>query len=251
VARANRTLSPGVVVAIVAAVALVGWEATHQQPAPKPTKGPGSAAAPTPVTPPLPADFRGNGEITLKRDDVLVTVNGVVLTAKDVIGFGPDQADRSLGRPDLRTALDLAVTRVLLTQEATVQGLTMSDAERVWVGRPLTLKMALGAAPATKPGSDAATVEIDKRNADANILLGGLLAKAGTPVPGMTSDEVLAYFREHAQEFGSVDPSPGTPEWDRVDSEIKTRNVPAQLARFNTQRAVLVNELKAKAQISY
>ena len=209
----------------------------------------GGAGAAAQKAPPHAA---ATNAVVLRPSQVVVRVNGSAIAGKDVVGFAGKQTEESISAQTYATLVGRAVERELTLQEAKKRGVTLSSSQKAQLAE--VRKQAAARGSTKQPGEpDPDEIALEERDAEAQLLLTELLAKGGTPPPGPTDQDVEAYYKAHAQTFGSLpsDPTARAAALAKIDPEIRQRLLAEQQQSWSAKRQELLHQLRAKANISY
>lgn len=125
---------------------------------------------------------------TFRAAQVVATLNGTAIKGTDVVAFPAGRDEQSLEASSYDALLQRAVDRELTFEAAKKQGVSLTDPQRAQLDEVRKQAAARGSTtPPFVPTRDEVNLEV--RDAEANLLQTDLLAKAGTPPPGSVEQQ--------------------------------------------------------------
>jgi hypothetical protein len=236
------------------------WPAPPQPdaPAPSPTE---ADAPPINDLPESPVVEPAVGPpVVIRTDRPLATVNGVVITLRDLIPLSETNAPTqyTFTTAGYHYLLERAIERELVTQQARAQGITLTPhhhdqlahVEQAYYGRDGVAPDNVLARP-NETSSLENQIHFAVRDAAGRLLLTELLAANGVPPPHVTEAQVLAHYQEHRQQFGALPESPAERDaaWQRIRNQIRQELTRANLRSYQTEQETYLARLRSRASV--
>jgi hypothetical protein len=195
------------------------------------------------------ADTSGADRVLrITPDAVLASVNGHILTARDV--FPPGSSNQNISLEVCDYYRHRAVDRELIFQTAKAQevGLNESQQQQLANLQRLRQQQGPGLVRDLTGGTDHLTFEL--RDDEAFMLQTSLLEKLGAS-PNVTSKQVLDYYHEHASEFGALPADERAREeaWGGIDFKIRQTLAFGVRSDFQRQLTDYMNRITSGASI--
>jgi len=190
----------------------------------------------------------------------LATVNGTVITVRDLIPISASQsaADQVMPPESYQALLDRAIARELIFQAAAAKGIQFltpdQGSQRDKIRKNELDRAAAEAGVATRLDVLAnleERIQFEQRDATSQFLLSTLLGGAS---PHVTAAQVQAYYGQHAADFpplpdGNSDPGARESAWRQISNEIRRILAPGVLAQFQESVRQFIAQLKAQGKI--
>lgn len=186
--------------------------------------------------------------LRFRPDAVLAAVNGYALTVQDVLPPGSSNRPISLGV--CQYFLKRAVDRELIFQTAKAQGVKLDDSQKQQLNNFKAKRSQPEPGLVRDLNGGAAEMTFELQDAEAFMLQTSLLEKSGAS-PNVTTEQVQAYYQQHASEFDDL-PAGGTARqevWGNIEVEIRHLLAPGVRSVFQDQLAGYMNQLRAGADI--
>ena len=186
--------------------------------------------------------------LKINPDTLLGLVNGHALTAANVLPPGSFNQPVSLNV--CQYFLQRAIDRELILQTAKAQGLALDTSQRQQMVDFQTTREQHGPGLVRDLNGGAAEVSFEMRDAEAFMLQTSLMEKLGAS-PNVTAQQVQAYYREHASQFGELpaDESGRKDVWSTIDYQIRQILAANVRSDFQQKLANYMNHLKTAANI--
>lgn len=186
--------------------------------------------------------------LQIRPDTVLASVNGHSLTAQEVLPPGSSNRPVSLGVCEY--FLKRAIDRELIFQTARAQGLQLDDSQKQQLSNFKTVREQPEPGLVRALNGGAAQMTFELQDAEAFMLQTTLLEKSGAS-PNVTSDQVLAYYQQHASDFDDL-PADGPARqevWANIEVQIRHLLAPGVRSGFQDQLAAYMSQLRAGADV--
>jgi hypothetical protein len=212
-----------------------------------------AAARPAGNTPPASAvDVHQRppepGTVELAAGQVVATINGKPLLARDVIPFPSDDpnARQTVSRSQYKFALEHAIDRELVFDAASRQDVNLTDDN--WAQLEQLRQSALAQ---SKSNTDA-LVEFQLRETAGNILLSSLLAKEGLTPPAYSDAEVRQYYDAHPGYFDKLpqDPSAQAAAWAKISAQVRDYLSINQRAAYHEKIRAFLDQLRSRVPLT-
>ena len=186
--------------------------------------------------------------LKISPETLLGSVNGHVLTAAEVLPPGSFAQPVSLNV--CQYFLQRAVDRELILQTAKAQGLALDASQRQQMVDFQTTREQHGPGLVRDLNGGNAEVSFEMRDAEAFMLQTSLMEKLGAS-PNVSAQQVEAYYREHASQFGELpaDESGRKELWSKIDYQIRQLLAANVRTDFQQKLADYMNHLKTAANI--
>jgi|ERR1051326_5348835 hypothetical protein len=199
--------------------------------------------------------------LTIRADQVLVKVNGVAITGKDLMPFDPANPDqtKSMSPEAYQYLLDRAIERELTFQEAKKEGVELTDSQRQQLDqlrqslkKEEEEKVQKGLIAHMSSGAPVgAVIDFQVHDSTAAMLLNALLDNAGVPPQYVNSAVVMDYYKAHSNDYPPLptDTNEVAAAWNEIFNDISQRLAPTMLQEHLAGRADYIQQLKSSAQI--
>jgi hypothetical protein len=186
--------------------------------------------------------------LKINPDTILGLVNGHALTAAEVLPPGSFKQPVSLDV--CQYFLQRAVDRELILQTAKAQGRALDASQRQQMTDFQTTREQHGPGLVRDLNGGAGEISFEMRDAEAFMLQTSLMEKLGAS-PNVTSQQVQAYYREHASQFGELpaDESGRKEAWSKIDYQIRQLLASSVRSDFQQKLADYMKNLKTAANI--
>ena len=147
--------------------------------------------------------------------------------------------------------LNRAIDRQLTFEEARRRGVKLGEAQQQQLGAVRQQAIARGGSVPGEQTEDELTLE--ERDTEASMLQTELLARAGTPPPSPTAEDVERYYQAHQKELAALptDPAARAAARAKIDLGIRGRLATEQQQAWADKLQELLDGLRADAELSY
>ena len=262
----NKSDRIGWCLAAVAAVLVVAWSLARRPVQPEPAPAPpvfqadpafdqvGQASGFRVVDylSPTNAAFTSTRTLRIAPDQLLAMVNGERIALGDLVPIDDAGKVKSqdLSEEAYTYLLDRAINRVLVRQEATRQGVKLSEGQRQQLARYQGERASGGPGLVRQLNLTPAALAFEQRDAEAFMLQTSLMAARGQS-PNVRSAQVLEYYAAHAAEFRELPEEELARQaaWQEIDSQIRHQLAAQVRTSYGTELASFMNDLRAGASV--
>ena len=186
--------------------------------------------------------------LQINSDVVLASVNGHALTAADVLP--PGSSNQVISQKVCEYYLHRAIDRELIFQTAKAKGIELDESQKQQIADFKTMRGQHGPGVAQELNGGAAQLAFEERDAEAFMLQTSLLERSGAS-PNVTADQVLAYYQQHASDFGELptDEPAHSQAWQIIDEQIRHKLASDVRSHFQVQLVDYMQQMKSGANI--
>jgi hypothetical protein len=205
--------------------------------------GAGAARAPRPfaLLPPLPAEQ----PVLVKAGAPLAHVNGVAVTARDLVPIGEGQREQSMSPEMFQGLRDRAIDRELTFQAARGQGLELTPTQLQELEQVRANAKERGA-------TDPAQIDLEVADARAGLLQAAMLSKTGSPKLFATDADVEKYYHDNPAAFEDLpqDPTARAVAWKAIEVQIRQTLSSEAHSKYQEVLRQYLDDLRAKARVT-
>lgn len=186
--------------------------------------------------------------LTLSPDTVLASVNHRSLTAGDVLP--PGASNQPISPEVCEYYLQRAIDRELIFQTARERGLELDSSQKQQLVNYATMRGQHGPGVVQDLNGSSAESSFQLRDAEAFMLQTSLMEQLGIS-PNVTADQVMAYYQQHASEFGQLpaDKNARDEVWNNIDFEIRKRLAASVRDDYQKRLTDYMKQLYATANV--
>lgn len=194
----------------------------------------------------------------LKADDIVATVAGQPLRARDICVYGAKSGSevQAFSPADFDALVERAIRKILAFNAAAKAGIALNDDQKANLEQVrATVRQRQGgdenAVFLTIRGTVDEQVAFEMKDAEAMLLQNTLLEQAGVRSPYVTEADVTAYYAQHVGDYASLpeDPVEQAAAWTVIDASIRQTLSPVVMAQYEASRRAYFDKLAAEAGV--
>lgn len=186
--------------------------------------------------------------LRMAPDTVLASVNGHILTAKDV--FPPGSSDQNISSEVCEYFRQRAVDRELIFETAKAQNIGINESQQQQFANLQRIRQQQGPGLVRDLSGVTENLSFELLDDQAFMLQASLMQKMGAS-PNVTSQQVADYYKQHTSEFGELpaEESARQEAWSEIDFKIRQTLAFNVRTDFQRKLADYMKQIHAAANI--